>query len=184
MPILIRGNGGAKEFASITAKDTGEIIASTKKGTSHHWLSSNDDADFVAENIKSGVEIFGKSGTFKGYEYALQNTDIAIGKQSITIPCSFTPKAVLLMTNTVDRNHKTDFPYLVLNFGHFPELGCFFEQRRETSTGEEGLANITSYDKAYFRGAYNVQYSDRSVTVSILDEEYGFASYLTAIVFG
>lgn len=43
---------------------SGYIASGTASNT--HYLSSSDDSDFVASNIKSGVSIFGVTGTYSG----------------------------------------------------------------------------------------------------------------------
>lgn len=69
MPILIKGSGGAQEPPTIGVLESGLIAAGPSDATSadevaSHQLSSADDADFVAENIKSGITIFGVTGTY------------------------------------------------------------------------------------------------------------------------
>lgn len=50
----------------IAVADTGVISASCGGVTNTHTLSSSDDADFVAGNIKNGVTVFGVTGTHQG----------------------------------------------------------------------------------------------------------------------
>ena len=124
-------------------------------------------------------------GAYQRYEYVLENTEIAIGKRSITIPCSFAPKAVLLMATKLERGADAYFSNLVVNFGHFPEYGFYFDQKRNTGTREySGAFSNLIDDNIQYQKMYDVQYSNNSVTVNILDEEYGFASYFDVIVFG
>lgn len=60
--IAVSGDG------TITASSTqySGYIESTNTKTKTHTLSSTDDINFVPENIKSGVNIFGVTGTFEG----------------------------------------------------------------------------------------------------------------------
>lgn len=65
MPILIKGSGGAQEAPVITVSSSGLITAKAGDETTTKQLSSADDADFIASNIKSGVTIFGLSGSLQ-----------------------------------------------------------------------------------------------------------------------
>lgn len=183
MPILVRGNGGAKEFATITVKDTGEINATTKKGTAHHWLSNRDDADFVAENIKSGVNIFGKLGTYKGHEWV---SDIdAKGKQTVTVSCSFKPKGILLLPTDTDKSLLSgDRDNGIALFGHFPEHESYVVQRYALLNDNYYAANAGAVTESAFTSRYNVAYSEKSVTVNLIKEDYYFIAMFDAIVFG
>ena len=64
MPILIKGSGGAQKAPTISVSSSGLITATAGKKSATKQLSSSDDTDFVAENIRSGVELFGKTGTY------------------------------------------------------------------------------------------------------------------------
>lgn len=63
MPILIKGSGGAQKAPTISVNSSGLITATAGKKSVTKQLSSSDDADFIAKNIKSGVNIFGVDGT-------------------------------------------------------------------------------------------------------------------------
>ena len=51
---------------TITVADSGTITAECGDKSATHQLSSADDADFIASNIKNGVTIFGQTGTYDG----------------------------------------------------------------------------------------------------------------------
>ena len=51
---------------TITVADSGLITAECGDKSATHQLSSTDDADFIASNIKNGVTIFGQTGTYDG----------------------------------------------------------------------------------------------------------------------
>lgn len=65
MPILIKGSGGAQEAPVVSVSSSGLITATAGDETTTKQLSSADDADFIASNIKSGVTIFGLSGSLQ-----------------------------------------------------------------------------------------------------------------------
>lgn len=51
---------------SISVTAGGSVMASCGGQTATHLLSSSDDPDFVAQNIKKDVSIFGVTGSFEG----------------------------------------------------------------------------------------------------------------------
>lgn len=55
---------GPAPTPTITVASTGLVSASASGQTGTHQLSSSDDTDFVAANIKSGVTIFGLLGSY------------------------------------------------------------------------------------------------------------------------
>lgn len=55
-------SGGGGVTPTISVGSDGLITAQAGTAVEMHQLSSTDDADFVAENIKSGVTIFGTTG--------------------------------------------------------------------------------------------------------------------------
>ena len=99
MPILIKGSGGAQKAPKISVNSNGLITATAGTKSATKQLSSSDDADFVAKNIRSGVNIFGVAGELvEGYlcsqmgehEVGFERTGNTI---TLTIPLSsgFTP---------------------------------------------------------------------------------------------
>lgn len=182
MPILIRGNGGAKELPTLKVYPSGSVEARTKKGAVYHALNEKDDADFVAGNIKSGVNIFGKLGTFKGYERV---TGIgAVGSTSVVVPCSFKPKAILLIPYKIDQTKAEGLTRGVCSFGHFPEYNLFVDQKYSRDSNKYYSFESSGLDASAFTGTYTVQYSDNSVSVTIIDSRYAFISEFDAIIFG
>lgn len=63
MPIIIKGNGGSQKTPSISVNSSGLITATAGNKSATKQLSSSDDSDFIASNIKSGVSIFGVNGS-------------------------------------------------------------------------------------------------------------------------
>ena len=55
---------GPAPTPTITVSSAGLVSASASGQTATHQLSSTDDADFVAANVKSGVTIFGLLGSY------------------------------------------------------------------------------------------------------------------------
>ena len=55
---------GPAPTPTITVSSAGLVSASASGQTATHQLSSTDDTDFVAANIKSGVTIFGLLGSY------------------------------------------------------------------------------------------------------------------------
>lgn len=58
----VRGDHKGGSVPTITVSDQGLITAESAGMTSTHQLSSEDDADFVKENIRRGKRIFGTFG--------------------------------------------------------------------------------------------------------------------------
>lgn len=58
--------GGSQETPSIEVNSAGLITATAGNTSITKQLSSSDDSDFVAGNIKQGVNIFGLDGSFTG----------------------------------------------------------------------------------------------------------------------
>lgn len=65
MPIFIKGSGGgAQATPSISVSTAGKITATAGDKSATATLSSSHDSDFKASNIKSGVTIFGVTGSY------------------------------------------------------------------------------------------------------------------------
>ena len=58
--------GGVVHTPTISVADSGLITAECGGESATHQLSSTDDAEFIASNIKNGVTIFGIAGTYDG----------------------------------------------------------------------------------------------------------------------
>lgn len=58
--------GSSYDTPSISVSTSGVITATANGKSGQHTLSSSDDTDFVASNIKSGVQIFGVTGSYGG----------------------------------------------------------------------------------------------------------------------
>lgn len=91
MPILIKGSGGAQEAPAITVSSSGLITAKAGDETTTKQLSSADDANFSPENIKSGVSIFGKTGSLAsmGVVQYVEAAAYGDGSKSITFNATF-----------------------------------------------------------------------------------------------
>ena len=57
------GGSGSDEPPTIEVSDSGLITATAGSDTVTHQLSAEDNEDFVASNIKNGINIFGTTGT-------------------------------------------------------------------------------------------------------------------------
>ncbi len=68
MPIHFKGAGGSQKTPTISVSSSGLITATAGKKSATKQLSSSMDADFVAANIKKGVNIFGINGSLEGWE--------------------------------------------------------------------------------------------------------------------
>jgi len=68
MPIHFKGSGGSQKVPEISVNSSGLITATAGKKSATKQLSSSMDADFLASNIKSGVNIFGVDGTMIQYD--------------------------------------------------------------------------------------------------------------------
>lgn len=87
---------------SVSVSAAGKITATSSGGTTSVTLSSSHDSDFKSANIKSGVTIFGVTGTLKaepitelvdGVEITRENTTYYINittSQNISKLCGFT----------------------------------------------------------------------------------------------
>ena len=182
MPIHIKGSGGSQKLPSISVNSSGLVTATAGNKIATKQLDSSMDADFVAGNIKSGVNIFGKTGTFNGYERVPGIA--AAGKTKITIPCTHKPKAVLLIGIVINTDSLDDYHFGITLFGHFPEYGYMIDQDcyyRDESYGEIRTVALTS---KYFTETYKVEYSDNSVTVGLVPTTHCFLATFDAIVFG
>lgn len=61
--VNVSGGGGGHN-PSISVSSNGTITATCGSSTASHTLSSSDDTDFTAANIKTGTNIFGVTGSF------------------------------------------------------------------------------------------------------------------------
>lgn len=75
MPIHIKGAGGSQKTPEISVSASGLITATAGNKSATKQLSSSMDSDFVAENIKNGVTIFGVTGTAPAYGYCVFDAD-------------------------------------------------------------------------------------------------------------
>lgn len=89
MPILIKGSGGAQKTPSIAVNSNGLITATAGKKSASLQLSSTHDSDFVAANIKKGVNIFGVDGTLKTVD--------ANNASGITVSCGEDESTIALI---------------------------------------------------------------------------------------
>ena len=172
MPILIKGSGGAQEAPVISVSSSGLITATAGDEKTTKQLSSSDDTDFVAGNIKSGVSIFGKTGSLVSMDvvkvvFAAANGD---GSKTITFVGDF-PE----LSRVVD----IQCAYAVNN--GFVEDNAVFRSSLDTDSGStisgglirDRLQNYTQDGQQKNVSSYS--YSTTSVTLTV--SEYGSEFY-------
>ena len=69
----------------ISVGASGVVNATTPAGTTRHQLSASDDPDFIAENIKCGVGVFGVEGKCPSVSYAIGKIENQATSGYITI---------------------------------------------------------------------------------------------------
>lgn len=121
---------------TISVSSSGTITATEKLSSAGYYttgsksatlkLSSSQDSDFVASNIKKGVTIFGVTGTYEGsgsgsVEYELleaSNSDIILnsGGTIMTLKLSKSCKKILgingVLSNTLRDEYVAGYPYI------------------------------------------------------------------------
>lgn len=109
--------GSKPEAPIITVSSGGFVLAAPPNAKSEtqvttHTLSSDDDADFVAENIKSGVTVFGLKGTYGGTvtltvtnnsasAIYVTHADIETGAVTTTTCASNTTEKIVVLKNSI-----------------------------------------------------------------------------------
>lgn len=129
----------------------------------------------------AGLKVAGTGSSGGKYEH-IANVD-GVGKSAITIPCSFTPKAVILIAQSLDRNHKTDYATIITFLGHFPDFDFAALQTYDSADDYFTIASKRTMEQSSFTSRVTVTYSADSVTLTCADD-VGFASAFEAIVLG
>lgn len=129
----------------------------------------------------AGLKVTGTGSSGGKYEH-IANVD-GVGKSAITIPCSFTPKAVILIAQSLDRNHKTDYATIITFLGHFPDFDFAALQTYDSASAVYTIAGTRELTQSSFVNRVTVTYSAASVTLTCATD-VGFASVFEAIVLG
>lgn len=108
---LIDGYGQGSHSPTISVAANGIITASCGGSSTTHTLSSADDADFIAGNIKDGVTLFGLLGTLSGggdlpYEIKYGNFTPGWSMNTYTFNCGITdPSFVFVWNKTIPSSY-------------------------------------------------------------------------------
>lgn len=124
----------------------------------------------------------GGGGNTKEYEY-VAGID-AEGKLAITVPCSFEPKAIILLPTSTSRSSVTSFEYGISLFAHFSETNLIADKGMRVSDRKWLNTELASFTESGFDEIYTVQYSSNSVTVTIIASDRAFMATFDAIVLG
>lgn len=141
--------------AKVTHSSAGYVASGTKTKTLR--LSSSQDSDFIASNIKSGVNIFGITGTMKGETNikiyrAWDDSDISLNSNGtiMTISLPETCKQLIgisgLLENDLGNEYVVAYPNGNNDAGFLQEIGFY------VSTG----TNKIRYDAGYFTISGNI----------------------------
>lgn len=138
--------------AKVTHSSAGYVASGTKTKTLQ--LSSSQDSDFIASNIKSGVNIFGITGTMKGETNikiyrAWDNSDISLNSNGtiMTISLPETCKQLVgiagLLENDLGNEYIVAYPNYSSDVGFFQEISFYISTRTNEFRSNAGYFTIS-----------------------------------------
>lgn len=129
-----------KNLPEITVFEDGKVTATEGEATSEIQLSNTHDPDFIAENIKSGINIFGVDGSYD--PMPLVSGSITTGSQ---LSSSFNVKVYFSGKKTGGTFNLSNYSYMLTNTffqGYFvKDLPILISICRHTTS--QGVVDIT-----------------------------------------
>ena len=169
-----------KAAATITPGTVNQTIASGRYLTGTQTIKG--DANLLAENIKSGVSIFGVAGTLVSGMQCYQTTETYVDSAGVfTYTCGFQPKAALIFNNNVSSTTSEcaealhDFVIFL-----YPELGIYYSVYMKVSTQR---VHCILWSASTFSRDYTWAFTSTGMTLEMANANEVFDGTYTILLF-
>lgn len=169
-----------KAAATYTPSTANQTIASGRYLTGAQTIKG--DANLLAENIKSGVSIFGVAGSLVSGMQCYQTTKTYVDSAGVfTYTCGFQPKAALIFNNdfTSTTSECTQTWHDLVVF-LYPDLGIYFSAYMKVSTQKVWAELMT---ETTFNKNYTVSFTSTGMTLEMVNEADVFDGEYTILLF-